>query len=184
MGFPKPVPFFIGGSLFLHGLFISSFYVATNIYPTDTENVAMISTVEYSPKILETPAAGARPSHTSPFPVQRQHVTGVRESSDFLMDPKNGKIFVDYFMKIKEKITRTIQKRYAIENGVKGSVELLFVLNSHGRLENAWVSKEKTDADEAARTFALECLKAAAPFNPFPKELGSEKISFNVAVFF
>ncbi len=180
----KPVSFFVGSSLFLHGLLIGSFYVSPDPLPVTTGNVAIISTVEYSPKAPQKLEVSKSMVQRPSLVTKKHPLTGVRNSTDFLMDPKNGKIFINYFTTIKEKITRTIQKRYAIEGGGKGSVELIFVLNPDGHLENAWVSKEQTDADETAKIFALDCLKTAAPFGPFPKELGIEKISFNVSVFF
>ncbi len=107
-----------------------------------------------------------------------------RHSEELLADPQKGKIFSDYFVMVKEKIRQTIRRRAADQEMERGVVALLFILNSDGRLENVSVLESQSHADEASKTFALECLKKTAPFSSFPAKLGVGSISFSVIVAF
>lgn len=114
-------------------------------------------------------------------PTQRSMI---RDSAEILRDPKDGKVFTSYFGTVKEKIYQVIRRKYPQQNVTKGSVTLIFILDRSGQLENVWVADKQTAADAAARDFAVRCLKGAAPFPPFPRELNIPKITFNVTVVF
>ncbi len=108
----------------------------------------------------------------------------VRKSAELLVDPQNGKIFLGYFEKIKQRIHETVQKKYAHENPGEGIVSLIFILRADGGLENVAIVPKESNASPVVQNFAVECIKESLPFAPFPTELGLQKISFSVAVLF
>ena len=107
-----------------------------------------------------------------------------KSSAEIMADPKKGKIFVEYFTEVRRKIQETLSERYAHRYTVRGGVALGFVLNSKGFLEKVAVLTKGTDGDEHLQELAVQCLRESAPFGPFPPELGSDRIAFNVTLFF
>lgn len=107
-----------------------------------------------------------------------------KTSSELLTDPVQGKIFVGYFGEVKHQIQEMLAKKYASRAIGYGSVYLFFVLDSRGELEKISVVDKLSTADEYLRALAIQCLKEAAPFGNFPKDLQIPRISFNVTVFF
>lgn len=107
-----------------------------------------------------------------------------KSSAEIMADPKKGKIFVEYFTEVRRKIQETLSQRYAHRYSVRGGVALGFVLNSQGFLEKVVVLTKGTDGDEHLRELAVQCLRESAPFGAFPPELGSDRIAFNVTLFF
>jgi hypothetical protein len=117
---------------------------------------------------LSKPPASARP----------------KSSAEILSDPKKGKIFVEYFTEVRHKIQETLSERYARRYPGHGGVALGFVLDSKGFLEKVAVLTKGTDGDARLQELAVQCLRESAPFGAFPPELGSERIAFNVTLFF
>jgi len=107
-----------------------------------------------------------------------------KSSAEMMADPKKGKIFVEYFTEVRRKIQETLSQRYAHRYTVRGGVALGFVLNSKGFLEKVAVLTKGTDGDTHLQELAVQCLRESAPFGPFPSELGSDRIAFNVTLFF
>ena len=104
-------------------------------------------------------------------------------SAELLNDPQKGKIFLGYFSQVKKKIQNTVYQRAKNVYG-RGSVCLGFVLDKHGDLKRVSVIEKGTDADEAMRELAKQCLQESAPFGDFPKNLGPGRIAFNITIFF
>ncbi len=105
-------------------------------------------------------------------------------SAEILTDPVKGKIFVGYFGNVKHAIQDLLVKKYAKRAIGHGSVYLFFVLNDSGALEKISVVDKESTADEYLRELAVQCLKDAAPFGNFPQSLGTDRISFNVTIYF
>jgi hypothetical protein len=116
----------------------------------------------------------------------RPHVSRrpVRPSAELLSDPQIGKIFSGYFQAVKERIHQKVRRKYSRENVGPGSVALFFVLGADGALKEASVVDAESQSDPPVRDFAVDCLKEAAPFPPFPSSFHSENISFHVMVLF
>lgn len=198
------VGIFLVGSLAVHSLVLGSSALRSRDSSSQMqENIVMVSMLEPSSKSVEKILARKlRHSKRTPAPIKEDRASVpklgtrpvkttspaitpvVRNSSELLADPKNGKVFVNYFVRVKERLARVIQRQYGAGSVGNGTVSLVFVLRADGSLENVLVSGPQTDADESAKNFALNCLKDAAPFGSFPKELGLDRISFNVAVYF
>jgi hypothetical protein len=107
-----------------------------------------------------------------------------KTGTDFMTDPQNGKFYVTYFAVIKEKVHKTLRRKYIQGQPAQGKVSLIFVLDSNGALAQAGVNTKESSASEFLKDFALSCLKASVPFRPFPRELNAEQISFTVTVYF
>ncbi|MEI8344629.1 MAG: energy transducer TonB [Candidatus Omnitrophota bacterium] len=107
-----------------------------------------------------------------------------KTGADFLTDPQTGRIFVSYFGVVKEKIQKTIKRKYARRQTTSGNVSVYFVLDPMGRVVKSAVSDKESSASEGLKAFALECLTASSSFGPFPKPLGGTNISFTVNILF
>lgn len=109
---------------------------------------------------------------------------GVKESTELLTDPVRGKVFLSYFSKVKERIHAAVRKEAASVGIGQGTVALNFVLWADGSLERVSVMERGSDAAATDKDFAVKCVKEAAPFGLFPKELDLAKISFSVTLLF
>lgn len=107
-----------------------------------------------------------------------------RSGAEILADPQKGKVFIGYFSDIKTKIQNTLVARFSNRYSGKGSVAVGFVLNSEGFIEKVAVLPRAAAGDPRLEDLAVQCLRQAAPFGPFPPELGSDRIAFNVTIFF
>ena len=158
--------------------------------PKETPPMRRIEPVQEAPIISKpaVPAEKAKPK-TEWQPVYAslpapKPAAIIRRSEDLLADPHKGKIFAGYFARIKEKIQHTVQQKYAYENVGRGTVTLLFVLDSNGVLENVSVSEKASIGSGDVNDFAMRCVRESAPFGRFPKDLNLNKISFNLTVLF
>ena len=144
--------------------------------PTDFQK-SMETTLKKQQRLLAklnaVPSAEVRPAQESP-----------RSSAEILADPKKGKIFVGYFTEVRRKIQETLSERYAHRYSVRGGVALGFVLDTQGFIDKVVVLEKGTDGDERLQELAVQCLRESAPFGPFPSELGSDRIAFNVTLYF
>jgi hypothetical protein len=107
-----------------------------------------------------------------------------RSSAEIMADPAKGKVFIGYFGEIKKKIQKTLHDRFSHRYSGKGSVTLGFVLNAQGFVEKVAVLPKGTDGDERLHELAIQCLKGSSPFGAFPPGLGSDRIAFNVTIYF
>jgi protein TonB len=65
----------------------------------------------------------------------------------------------------------------------EGTVEIRFTLSRQGSLVGE-PALEKKSRYERLNASALEAVKNAAPYPPFPREIGEEEMSFRIAVAF
>jgi protein TonB len=89
--------------------------------------------------------------------------------------------FVDYLSLVKQRIQRVWRyPEEALENGVGGELMLIFTLNKAGTLVNIYLVQRSgfPILDEEA----LRAVKAAAPFDPFPTQMGESP--WNIRAFF
>jgi len=103
---------------------------------------------------------------------------------DFMTDPQKGKIFYDYFGRLKEKIDLNLRRKYHGADDALGVVSLYFVLNPDGSLVKAGVLSKESDADISLQKIALESLRRSAPFGGFPHDLGNGPLAFNLKIYF
>lgn len=139
------------------------------------------------PKTVARGARPAQPAKQSPG-ISKKKVGAVgapKTSHDFMSNPQQGKVFISYFAEVKEKIHRVFRKRYERKEGSsEGVVCLSFVLNADGSLGSYGVVSDQTRASDTLKNFSVNCLKSAAPFGNFPKELNAPQIAFTVTIYF
>ncbi len=133
----------------------------------------------------------SRPATTPPRVERRvkqklgsRALPAVKASTELLSNPETGKIFSGYFNMIKKKIHHRVLSKYSHHSVGRGSVSLFFILDSNGKLDSVSVIERQSEADQAVKDFATECLKEASPFPPFPSALDLKKISFSVTLMF
>ena len=66
----------------------------------------------------------------------------------------------------------------------KGKVYVTFVIEQSGRLAAVQILDARTQASDFLKRVALQSVKEAAPFAPFPKELDYPELTFNVIISF
>lgn len=108
----------------------------------------------------------------------------VRNSEEFLADPQKGKIFLDYFGQVKQRVRRAVEQGYSRRRSGRGDVTLMFVLKADGAVVKIFPVNENSSADDSLKDFAVRCVREGAPFPRFPKELGMDRISFNLSILF
>ena len=91
--------------------------------------------------------------------------------------------YKDYYWLIREKI-----RKYAYFNYKKlleGEVMLSFTLGPKGNILNLSVNNEKSTSHSYLKQIAVNSVKSASPFPPFPEKLNShDELSFNVIISF
>lgn len=107
-----------------------------------------------------------------------------KTAMDFMTDPQKGKVFENYFGKLKEKIHISLRRTYRDAGDMPGVVTLYFVLNPEGNLVRAGILEKDSDAGASLQQTALDSLKRSAPFGDFPPDLGNGPVAFSLKVYF
>jgi len=199
----KTMPVMFAVSLALHALVGAPRYLSLPRSQDAHEEEIQISYVipppvnaepEHAPKaknkgIKPEEALVLRPAATHPR-AERQvkqkprALPAISTSTELLSNPETGKIFSGYFNTIKKKIHHRVLSKYSHHSVGQGSVSLFFILDSNGKMDSVSVIERQSEADQAVKDFATECLKEASPFPPFPTALDLRKISFSVTLMF
>lgn len=108
----------------------------------------------------------------------------VKSEGTMPTDPKKGKILSNYFGLVKQRIRQTVEKSYSRENLGRGNIMVTFVLKSDGTLVKVFPAQRSSGADELMKYFAVRCIRQCSPFPRFPKELGMDRITFNLSIQF
>ncbi len=107
-----------------------------------------------------------------------------KTGAELMADPKKSRLFVSYFGLVKDRIHEVLREKYNRAGASPGSVSLSFVLGFDGKLEKVFVNEKESHADAFLKNLAVECLREAAPFVSFPKDLDSRQIAFSLTVYF
>lgn len=108
----------------------------------------------------------------------------IKSSDELLADPQKGKIFLNYFGLVRQRVRHEAEKGFLRGSLGHGDVMLYFVLKSDGAVVNVSVINERSSAEPFIKDFAVRCVRACSPFPRFPKELGMQRISFNLSILF
>ncbi len=93
-----------------------------------------------------------------------------------------GAFFFDYFQAVRSSIRRSIRCPQPMQ---EGEVCVLFVVSRDGRLYGRpEIIREKSTGGRSLQEAARRGIVEATPFPPFPKEIDSERITFEVPVLF
>ena len=168
-------------------------FVEVSYVHVDKETPPALPPIKYPPAVKDQVRARApkpeaiqvsRQEGTAPVVSKSVNSFKVSNSEELLADPQKGKIFLDYFGLIKQRVRRAVEKRYPGERLGRGDVSLIFVLKSDGAVVNVFTVEKGSSADELMTDFAVRCVKDCSPFPHFPKALGMDRISFNLSILF
>lgn len=118
------------------------------------------------------------------FPEPERRKAKAEESKrppESLAEEKERKAYSEYYLKVTNKIYRYLKSNY-LDLGLEGEVNVVFLLDRNGKLvgEPAVIG----DVEPAVRELAIEVVKRAEPYAPFPKELSKEREAFNILLNF
>jgi protein TonB len=108
--------------------------------------------------------------------IKEQEVKSVADS-----DLKKIRSYMSYYELLKEQIKRHIAYPESLQDG---KVYLNFTLEPNGKLRMIRINEQDSSKDVLLRTAALESIKEATPFPPFPEDFPQQEASFNVVISF
>lgn len=92
--------------------------------------------------------------------------------------------YPEYFNEIGEKIRKKAYEMVKRSSRLSGEFYLSFVLKPDGRVMNVHVFTDKPDPGHQLSDLVADIVRAASPFETFPKEMGRQDISCDVAIEF
>ncbi len=93
--------------------------------------------------------------------------------------------YISYYHAVRERIRKFADRNYPRKRRLgQGEVFLSFVVASSGELLQVRVVNEKSAESFALRNLAINSIRDASPFPPFPKGMSQYQITFNVVISF
>lgn len=157
-------------------------YVAPKAKPQPESS----SVKEIIPPTKEQHPAPQKPK-TEP-PIKQLKETDKSEKKEEIQVPpelpkEKEKVYLEYYKVVREEI-----RRFVTESSPRfiacGEICLYFVLSSDGKLEEINVIEERSTQNQQLKKIAARSVQGAAPFSPFPENLGEKQLSFNVVISF
>ncbi len=96
-------------------------------------------------------------------------------------DLSKDKTYISYYRLINEQLR---QSAICPEIFSEGEIEVSFVLSADGQLRSVEVLPDSSCPDFSLRETALQIVKRASPFPPFPMNLQQSQLTFNVVICF
>ncbi|OIO38653.1 MAG: hypothetical protein AUJ72_02155 [Candidatus Omnitrophica bacterium CG1_02_46_14] len=152
-------------------------------YPPVIKKEAKIQKI-HGEKYVVPQASESRPVEMKPERMVVSESIQVKNAGEFLSDPQKGKAFLNYFGLVKQRVHRMVEQKYKTERMSHGDVSLVFILKADGTVVNVYPIEKNSSADEWVKDFAVRCVRDCSPFPRFPKELGMQRISFNLSILF
>ncbi|MCG2711455.1 MAG: TonB family protein [Candidatus Omnitrophica bacterium] len=92
-----------------------------------------------------------------------------------------NKSYISYYRLINEQLRQAViyPTRFT-----EGEIALSFVLDSDGKLKNVEVMETASLENEILKETAVQIVKRASPFPPFPKNLQHKQLTFNIVFCF
>jgi len=142
-------------------------------------------------EILEPPKAAAEKTKKTKSETRRVTVakkakekrfeTVIKEEQD---DAKKA-TYISYYRTVREKIRQRADRNYPRNRSLgEGEVFLSFVVTSSGELLQIRVIDKASVNDALLRNIAIDSVRDASPFPPFPKGMSQYQITFNVIISF
>ena len=97
------------------------------------------------------------------------------------IDIKKTNANLDYQQLLKAKVRNY---SYCPNSLNGGEINLSFTLSSDGQLRMIRIIENTSSSDHKLRLAAIECIKQANPFPPFPENLKTQEATFNVTISF
>ena len=93
--------------------------------------------------------------------------------------------YINYYRAVREKIRKYADRNYPKARDLgEGEVLLNFIISSSGELLQIRVVNGKSVKDPDLREIAINSIKDASPFPPFPKGMSQYRITFNLILAF
>lgn len=91
--------------------------------------------------------------------------------------------YIGYYRAVREKIRRYADRNYPRRRGMgHGDVFLSFIVTSSGELLQVKVVEERSVNSPVLRNLAINSIRDASPFPPFPRGMSQYQITFNVII--
>lgn len=110
-------------------------------------------------------------------------IVQAREAAKKEAQVKSTRDYINYYQLIREKIRARLKTKYN-DYYKEGDVSLVFILKDSGSLIGVEVETANSVPDSMLHRIAIESVKEAAPFAPFPKALSLSSMSFNLVISF
>lgn len=149
-----------------------------------TDSINLIEPAPYTENIMETLIKNSGLATMSKADVFKKDIKEMTLSE---IPPHNKELrknpaYMNYYRLIREKIRSNTYRYY--RSGDTGKVLLSFIVLKDGGLGEFFLDEESVN-DNALRQITLESIKDAAPFPPFPDELGNyAQLSFRIPIYF
>ena len=92
-----------------------------------------------------------------------------------------NKSYISYYKLINEQLRQSV---IYPSHFSEGEIGLSFVLGSDGKLKNVQVINSTSKESEILKETAMQIVKRASPFPPFPKNLQQTQLTFNIVFCF
>ncbi|MFH1093251.1 MAG: TonB family protein [Candidatus Omnitrophota bacterium] len=92
-----------------------------------------------------------------------------------------NKSYISYYKLINEQLRQAV---IYPSHFSEGEISLSFVLDSEGKLKNVEVMQTASFENEHLKETAMQIVKRASPFPPFPKNLQQKQLTFNIVFCF
>lgn len=109
----------------------------------------------------------------------RKKITITPESFEKIASPA----YLSHSSAVRGKLEKALYENYGSELG-QATLVLSFVLTRDGFVKEAKIVEEKSSTSHYFNNLTIECVRAAAPYPPFPKELDYDELPFRVTVSF
>ncbi|MCP4649886.1 MAG: TonB family protein [PVC group bacterium] len=119
---------------------------------------------------------------TKPTAVEKKTTPEITTSEKTLNNSlRDNKSYVNYYKIINQQLRESvIYPEYFSE----GKVAVSFVVTADGNLRSIEIEGDNSDHDTALRETAVQIVKKASPFPPFPETLRRIQLMFNVVISF
>ena len=112
---------------------------------------------------------------------ERKFETVIQEEKD---DAKKA-TYISYYRAVREKIRQYADRKYPRNRNLReGEVFLSFVVASSGELLQIRIVDKKSVNSALLRNIAINSIRDASPFPPFPRGMSQYQITFNVIISF
>lgn len=140
----------------------------------DTPKINLAPKIEMKPDVSAPPKANA---------AQQKKISAELAVKQARI--RSTKDYVNYYQLIREKVRQKLKDRYRSYYG-EGDISLVFDLRADGLLISVSAAPDAgaPPRDQALLDIAIQSLKEASPFDPFPRALALPQMSFTLTISF
>jgi len=112
---------------------------------------------------------------------EKKFETVVKEEKD----KRKTATYINYYRAVRERIRKHADRNYPKNRDLgEGEVFLNFIVSSSGELLQVRVVNRKSVKNPELREIAIDSVRDASPFPPFPKGMSQYRITFNLIISF